>query len=371
MHKYNISDETDNRIVVRFVPMSVNICMYCINHTIFSAPYLLAKQDIRDDRCVTMAPVVEIDDRNDEHKKIFDALLDHFRYLWELPHTILSRDATSYEPTKPYLIKDIKSPYEIKFSHKFPNTIESHVTNRVQVGYLLRQLCPKLPEKTPTHESIFIACSWRREHKNSLPNSLARSLKEWLEFDFGSNVMIELVNAPGGEGLKDILFKKLNASSIGIIIVTADIKDENGIKYAKPNIYQELGYLMGRFSGEGIGNNRVLPIVEKGVEWPSNVKDLVYHEFEEETLVFIYDKILEDLERLLTIDQSKICKAFDEHKKRVQKLYQKKKDHLKKTDVSDLIKDLTFKQTLYSCAKCSANHGCTHKEAKNAASEQS
>jgi len=175
VHNYDYFNSSLNRLIVRFVPMAINQSALCINNEIFCVPYLLAKLKRVNHRLVSCAPIVQI--TKDEHKENFDAYIDHFRYLWELPQTIDSSDAIEIDKQTSDFIR-IKLPYEISYKNKakriheklkmqesYDEVIENHHILQWErsVKYLLKNHCPKIPKKAPDFENIFLACSWDRD----------------------------------------------------------------------------------------------------------------------------------------------------------------------------------------------------------------
>lgn len=335
MDKYQLSDHSLNRIVVRFVPMAVNLCLYRINDVIFSAPYLLAKDWRIDKKCVTKSPVTELN--RTEDKDTFDALLDHFRYLWELPVTLNMRDATHYDPNKTYGLSRIKKPDDIDFKNK-AHVIRSKQTKnnnssslhswKLQVKNQLKQLCPTIPEFAPTEELIFIACSWKKEEIDkfspSSPNSFAVKIKSWLEHDLAQDLKVVLVDAPAGSSVSKEIYENLNSSTVGIILFTADYVGDDGQWYSRPNIYHEYGYLQARFASDGFGSNKVIPIRQckggKTTIIPSNINGTSAISLEDDKIEAIYGTLLVTIRDLLNIDSHRLCRALVSHKDRINKM---------------------------------------------------
>jgi len=336
MDSYRISRNGDNRLVIRFIPTAVNVCMYRFNNFMYISPYLLAKERRVDTMCVEKAPVIYMNRSNDNI--VFEAYIDHFRYLWGLPQTIYLEDATDYKCcTGVGDITKIKPPHEIDFSVKAKRIkSKSHSTDlaswKKQVKDLLNSLCPVIPVDVQKKHSIFIACSWNAE--TSSPNLVAQKLEKWLKKDFGKTVGIDLVDAKGGASINKNIYKNLNSSTVGLILFTCDLfvsekkiidgKEIKGRYYAKPNIYHELGYLMGKYEAKGYDNKMVIPIVQRigdqTVYYPSNVADKVYFQFQDEKIEAKYEKIILLLQELLSLDISIICYALKCHEMRLRKM---------------------------------------------------
>lgn len=313
----------EHRIVIRFTPTAVNVCMYRVNDIVYISPYLLAREskDISD--CVTKTPVIEIKRNRDFY--LFNAYMDHFRYLWGLPQALYLEDATHFKSKGFDGIDIIRPPYEVDFVVKSKRIIAKKEHNnamswRKQAKDLLLGLCPEIPEKIATRDTIFIACSWSKE--NGIvpsPNSLAVKLETWLNKDFGDNLDVVLINVQPGCDKDDAVYKGLNRGSVGIILMTADLEID-GKYYSKPNIYHELGYLMAKCSGPGRDFNVVIIVQSKGdnkVVIPSNIDNKGRIDLQDEALYGMYHNVVWSIKNKLSLDQILVCSILDKHKKRI------------------------------------------------------
>lgn len=201
---YDICPNGENRINIRFTPTAVNVCMYRINDCIFISPYLLAKEHRRDEVCVMRSPVIKMT-RGDDRDS-FDAYLDHFRYLWNLPQSIFLEDATYVTDKKINNgIAKIKPPKDIDYKYKSDRIKAKKIPGkwkygdsmswRLQVKDLLFRLCREMPLQLPTKETVFIACAWRKKDPflSSSPHALASKMSNWLKEDLGNAIDVPAI----------------------------------------------------------------------------------------------------------------------------------------------------------------------------------
>jgi len=336
LEEYDICAKGENRLNIRFTPTAVNVCMYRLNNCIYISPYLLAKERRRDDVCVMRAPVIKMTRDND--RETFDAYLDHFRYLWNLPQSIFLEDATYYKDLSVQNgIAKIKPPKDIDYKYKAMRIKEKRIKGssrsgdsgswRLQVKDLLFRMCREMPIELPTKETVFIACAWRQEdaHLSSSPNVLAKKINKWLKEDLGSAIDVHIVEAEAGGDLDEKIYSGLNSSTVGIILLTCDVARDGGGFYAKPNIYHELGYLMGKYAGYGY-EKRVIPVIQKlngiAVESPTNISNKASIYFEGDRIDAVYKDMLMSLYKLLVLEIGVICSALRSHLKRVKGVYE-------------------------------------------------
>jgi hypothetical protein len=331
MSEYNIFSSSDNRIVIRFTPTAVNVCMYRINDVMYISPYLLAKDSREVNKCVDRSPVIEIIRSAD--RGTFDAFIDHFRYLWGLPQAIYLEDATEYTPLNPRGIKNIKPPMSIDFVSKSRRIIakKEHsdaVSWRRQAKDLLVSLCPIIPKAVLTRETIFIACSWSKKDgiASYAPNFLAKKMKAWLLDDLSKCFDVQIVNVMPGVDVDDKIYDSLNRSTVGIILLTADIMGNDGEYYSKPNIYHELGYLMAKYGGCGGDSNVIIIAQSVGVRRvviPSNVNNKGYVDLRDDAIYEVYHKVFWYICEKLFLDAENICQAINMHKRRIKGISKK------------------------------------------------
>ncbi len=331
IHSYDYFNSSLNRLKIRFVPMAINQSILCINNEMFCVSYLLAKLKRIDHRLVSCAPIIQI--TKDEHAENFDAYIDHFRYLWELPQTIDSEDAIEIDHST-FDFKRIKPPFEINYKKKAervhnklgmtkPYDKKGNESNHEvfpwerSVKYLLDHDCPRIPKKAPDSETIFLACSWDRDVETA--NKHALQLEELLLDDFKYfKVNITLVDGDGGASVKKSVYESLNSTTVGLILFTKDIKSGDDVFYSRPNIYQELGYLMGRLESYDEDVFRVIPVIEEGVCLASNVSDKIGHRFSSNHgIILVYHKIIYDLLKIFDFDDKIKISFFNRHLQRL------------------------------------------------------
>jgi len=331
MSKYQLSEHSENRITIRFAPTAVNVCMYRNNDCFFISPYMLAKEKREDNECVARSPVIKV--LRGEDRDTFEAYLDHFRYLWNLPQAIYLEDATFYNKNKG--IERVKKPREVDYKKKSRrikagSCKSDAISWRLQVRELLFRSCKDIPKEMPERESVFIACAWHKkdDYLPSSPNSLAKRLKEWLIEDLCDDVEVHVVEARPGEELSKIIYSELNISTVGIILLTCDF-DAHDKYYAKPNIYHELGYLMGKYEGIGY-EQRVIPVIQSlkdvTVEVPTNINNTASIYVSEHKIEAVYKDILMSLYTTLGLDVGLVCSALMAHLSRIESIIKTQDD---------------------------------------------
>jgi hypothetical protein len=328
-------DDNPNILRIRFTPINVNVSLTIINEILLTSPYLLAKDIPESDKLLLKAPVIKIS--KDADKNSFEQYEDHFRYLWDLDTTMFSGDSTKYDPEKPDTLSKFERPPQVSFDAKAEKIqyLRNQKTMNKEVldwKFRMRQMLKKLSFDTmpsPEQETLFIACSWEPDRATlPNPNQYARQLELWLNEDFGSFhnapiLSVLLLVAAEGRSLSRQIYAKLREATLAIIVLTKDIKGDNGKHYSKSNVLHEMGYLMRQVEttqeeSELIDSRRVLILEEKGVEVPSNVSDVVRCDFESEKLSFLYRQIIEWLGNasdLITPDA--LISALKTHKSRI------------------------------------------------------
>ena len=293
---YGWSRTTANKFMVRFMPTSPNFCLLFVNDTVFADSYLLAKRRRSQTRCELLAPLVEVGCGDDP--ETFAAIDDHFRYLWDLDLTLYCGDATRYEPGVPGTLSRVKPTDAIVFdskgeaiSEKVPDLSDEDVGKwKFRVRKVLRKFCT-LPAPTPGNETVFITCSWETQAGQATPNRYAKELSSSLERDFGrrrdvSLLSVFVMEGVAGEFFSQQLYARLEESTLGLVLLTADIAGKDEKFYSRPNVYHELGYLM-----KHLGPDRVAIVCENGVTVPSNIGDVIRIDFEKDKLILAYNKI--------------------------------------------------------------------------------
>lgn len=357
MRENSIHYGGEHRIVIRFTPTAVNVCMYRVNDIVYISPYLLARESIGVFDCVTKTPVIEI--RRSRDLYLFNAYMDHFRYLWGLPQALYLEDATEFKLKGFDGIDNIRPPHDVDFVVKSKRIIakkehSNAISWRKQAKDLLLILCPEIPEKIATRDTIFIACSWsKKKEVGPSPNDLAVKLEKWLKKDFGENLDVELINVQPGCDKDDAVYKGLNRGSVGIILMTADLKSE-GKYYSKPNIYHELGYLMAKCSGHGRDFNVIIIVQSKGdhkVVIPSNVNNKGSIDLQDNALFGMYHNVVWSIKSKLSLDQNLVCSILDNHKKRIEKM-------VLRGDLSRVAMKLAYEKISNDSRACCNNKGC-------------
>lgn len=296
---------------------------------------MLAKDWRRDTKCVERTPVIMLAEKDD--RNLYNAYKDHFRYLWMLPQSIFLEDATDYNyQTFEGSIERIKSPEKINYDTKAAKLKDQGIIVRSGawkklVKDLLYRLCPAIPDDLQIKQRIFISCSWE-----SKP---AKKVEEWLKHDIGDVVEIDLVDAKSGTSIKEAVYKNLNSSTVALVFFTCDMlipannekvnlktnkaeakKEDEYI--AKPNIYHEFGYLMAMYESRGCAN-MIIPLVQVGkkkVYYPSNIADTAYEEFDGDMIEENYDRIIDRLKDLLSLEVGVVCYALRSHAVRLEKM---------------------------------------------------
>ena len=337
---YKWDRKTLNRANLRFIPTCIDFCLLVINDTAFIDPYLQAKTRRARKECALLGPLVQIDQTLD--KETFEAIDDHFRYIWDLDLAIYCQDGTNYQPGVPRSMGQIKIPSSITFDSKATNILEKkpdltedQVTRwKYRMGRVLKKYCME-PSPVPGPETLFITCSWSSEFGQATPNEYAIELSAMLESDFGRRRSVPLLSVfimegVAGEFFTEQLYKRLDESTLGLVLLTADIESSDGKKFSRPNVYHELGYLM-----KHLGPGRIAIVCENGVTVPSNIHDVIRIDYSSHKLILAYTKIAgwvfrstafsaalhDEIERnitlrldknvnekLITVDESKLAK---------------------------------------------------------------
>ncbi len=322
--KYGWGPQSVNKIIVRFTPLSPELCVLIVNDTIFCDAYLNAKKIRLAKRAAIVAPLIQIE--SDENRSAFEGIEDHFRYLWDHDTTLDCEDATYYQPGVPNSLMQIRPPSQIDFSKKAARlrSRNKHVSEeelnhwRFVVTRLFNRFCID-PVPAPSSESLFIACSWEKsKDQRHVPNRSARQVFEYLEEDFGFGLekpllAIHIMEAATGDFLTRQLYARLQQSTLAIILLTMDITSTTGERFTRPNVYHELGYLMRHLESQ-----RLLVLCEEGITVPSNIHDLVRVDFPSSKLALCYRDILDWLAHATTfVPKPTIARACRHHLNRL------------------------------------------------------
>ena len=296
-----------NSFTLRFSPIQTYMRCLTINNDLFFDVYTLAKEKRFEDRCKQFCPIVHLNKQVDN--STFLAFEDHFRYIWDLDVTMDCEDATEYKANTSESLSEIKSPNKIKYNAKlkrlqYQNPSVPDKNFKVwhsRITSIMDRYCSNL-SPTPDSESIFISCSW----ENKSPKKSAHELYNALYKDLCENTetpisYVTILNAALSENLAPELYRTMQNSTIGIVILTKDIESQDGKFYSKPNVYHELGYMMKHLTQE-----RIMILHEKGVVIPTNIQDIINLEFETNKLCLGYFKIVEKIQQITLLDDKTI-----------------------------------------------------------------
>ncbi len=336
---------TSNRVIVKFTPVNVLVCVLKINHSVFIDPYIYSKETSDSNFLKLNAPISEItvpylpspqeaEMLRSAEKTIhehFCSITSHFRYLWQHPYTIYSTDATHYRKWRRESLGKIKSPEEVSYLGKATRLMKirpGYKQNEVDLWMQyckngLLKFCSKINnhiddvsqspsdgdissiEPTP----IFIIGSWVNDGERTVPSQYMDAISNFISINFSSEAAEGLrlnpilVRAENGQKLQDTLFKDLNMSELGIAIVTPDVG-----KIPRPNVSLERGYLMGRLGSRksrSFGNSEkqmVYVFKHEDADGGSDTIDITYTPFKNiedfEALFYKFIKWLWDVTEL-------------------------------------------------------------------------
>jgi Predicted nucleotide-binding protein containing TIR-like domain len=312
-----------NRVVVKFTPINILTCFLKINHHVFIDPYVYSKKNFESKILSLLSPVSyisipEIPDNynelSDTDKKIYEhycSLVNHFRYLWYHPLTLYSSDATKYNKGQNRTLSDIRFPksisYLAKSEHlgKLLSSNESYSKSEIDLwrqhckNELIRYCSKFLKSRTDFQVGpeqagkininpvrIFIVGAW----KNNAPSEYMSLLEEFINSEFfrkndkGMKLMPKVINAENGTEFRKLIFEGLNSSQLAIVVQTKDYHGTK-IKFSRPNVYIEKGYLMGRLGKKNSRSTKeddqepVFVFIEKGTEDGSDTNHITQTSF--------------------------------------------------------------------------------------------
>lgn len=278
----------DSVFDIRFSCLPLNFCVFNINGTIFFDSYSYAKE--KEERLMSHdMPVLVLSPAVEDEKKNIDVIRNHFWYIWHHSTTLLCRDATRFAIDNYNEIVDlqiIKEPENISYKNKRERVrkiaensgrvIPDATLNSWQqtVEHSFRHMTREIPLPIK-REKVFIGFAFRKVDEID-------KLKDYLRNDF-KNLDVEIVDLiRQGADLYSTLMTRLKRATMGLFFLTEDIQQaakkdipekERSVFHARPNVYFELGYLLGRFAEE-YGKSalkRIGIFIEENVEVPSDI----------------------------------------------------------------------------------------------------
>lgn len=326
-----------NRLDVRFSCLHPAGWGLRINEHFFFDIYPMAKMDRFEVRCQNAKlPLIGIKASDDP--EAYKVYCDHFRYLWDHDAAIDYRDAIQKDETTrslrllpPEKVTFENTAKRVLFFQKKADDPETLYNYKKMARTILERFCPPfLPWRAK--EILFIACSWRGSP--SYPISEADALKRLLIRDFQAEnpsntfgfpqIDIRMIFTSPGNELFSTINKALNEATIGVALLSPEVSftQQNGREtyLARPNVYCELGHLLGRLPSE-----RVILFIESSVQSPSNLVNLVHARYETGK---IQVKYLELLVTFLEINLFPSRTSFEEIAKR--HMHQLQKDLTKR-----------------------------------------
>lgn len=318
-------ENNPNRLIIKFTPLNILVCLLKINRNIFMDPYIYAKNKKQSQNLSLLAPISYIKipdlvdqipfDELDESRegiivKRYSSLISHFRFLWSHPLTMYSTDATRYDKGDNGTLAQIKEPGEISYRSKARRILTSSNTSAQYASDQWKQYCKdellsycskfldissvkeasEIKRQTPKPLQIFIVGAWDKKSTDQngdwsvYMKSIDGSIKQY----FGKNnqkglrLNPNIVDASDGMNIPEAVFKQLNAAQLGIVIQTATLEEGK----VKPNIFFEQGYLAGRLNkrhsrGEGLKKDLVFIFRQDKSEEATDIRDIAFTAFDD------------------------------------------------------------------------------------------
>lgn len=119
-----------------------------------------------------------------------------------------------------------------------------------------------------------------------------KDLKDHLHEKHGYDIIAYEVGARAGHTIRDILEEMLSKSSIAILVMTGEDKDEHGQLRARQNVIHELGLFQGH-----LGFTRAIVLLEEGTEEFSNIYGINQIRFGKNNIKEIFGEVLATLRR--------------------------------------------------------------------------
>jgi len=300
-----------NMLDLRFASVNPLFCGLRVNHRFWYDSYTYGKRNRHQNVSPgDIAPLIEIECCEGEPYLFF---YDHFRYVWECDATLEMEDALRWNDGT----VDILTPDTVRFtakakrlSHRVtpPASDDQRYDYEVKGARILQRHCPLL-RPTDAAEVVFIACSWKpKGNAPHTPNADAEKLQVLLHRDFGpsnpffkkARLGVRLLVGTPGQDLAPLLYGALEDSTLGIVILSPDIRVGGGTRdhISRPNVYHELGYLMAKNT-----RKRIFMFLEKRVPAPSNVGGLVRIDYQEDKIDLKYVELLKSLLELHLLTQ--------------------------------------------------------------------
>ncbi|QHI39187.1 hypothetical protein IMCC3317_45920 [Kordia antarctica] len=310
INQYSFFNERGNRsIIVRFTPISPNVCSLIINDTIVSDSYLFAKLNRHSESLIYKHPIVKVERsrKNSPAYNAFQYLMDHFQYLWQLNITMDCGDATKYIKGKKESLSEINLPSDVSFRLKATRLVNQDCIGKEEKqSWILKtknqfKRYSSIPEKTNEEEKIFISCSWVENNPHYIP----KKIHFWIEEDFTNNSITSLkpvlIDGRPSELISQKIYEGLNVCKLAIVFLTNDIplkvENDKNIEYiSRPNIYHELGFLMNKFDVLTEKGKLFIASERRELKHLSNVKNFIHVPMIEENIELkthsIYTQIL-------------------------------------------------------------------------------
>ncbi len=119
-----------------------------------------------------------------------------------------------------------------------------------------------------------------------------RDLKDHLQDKHGYKIEAYEVGARAGHAIRDILEDMMGKSSIAVLVLTGEDKDESGNLHARENVIHELGLFQGK-----LGFPRAIILLEEGTNEFSNIHGVQQIRYSRNNIKETFGEILATLKR--------------------------------------------------------------------------